>query len=120
LGGVEVGVEGGVEVGVEGGEDVVGVSLPLARAAFAGFDEDEGEAEGVVSACTGLDGAGVVVDGDAGEPPSSHSSSGALHPRFSITLMGSPFKRGWQHLSKNVVLCCFWQPQSKYREWYSS
>jgi hypothetical protein len=46
--GVEVGVVGGVEVGVVGGEDGVRVLLPLARAAFAGFDEDEGEAEGDV------------------------------------------------------------------------
>jgi hypothetical protein len=52
-GGAEVDDLCGAEVGVVGvvGEGVgVGVSLPLPRAAFAGFDEDEGGAEGDVFA----------------------------------------------------------------------
>jgi hypothetical protein len=89
--GVEVGVVGGIEVGVVGGEDGVGVLLPLVRAAFAGFDEDEGEAKGDVFAGAGWDGLDVVEDGGTEELPSSHPSSAALHPRFSRTLMDSPF-----------------------------
>lgn len=43
----------GVEVGAVswGDEDGDGESLPLARAALSGFDEDEGVAVGYVSAC---------------------------------------------------------------------
>lgn len=54
-GGGEVDVLGGVEVGITGAGDVDegGLSLPLARAALAGFDEGEGGAEGGVSTCAG-------------------------------------------------------------------
>jgi hypothetical protein len=88
----------GVEVGVVvvGWGDGDGESLPLARAAPAGFDEDEGGAEEYAFACAGW--VGGVEDGSTEESPSSHSSPGS-HPRFSRTLMGSPF---WVYVSRNT------------------
>ena len=67
------------------------MSSALARAPLAGFDS------GYVLVCAAFGEVDEVEDGETEESPSSHSSPGALHPRFSRTLVDSPF---WWYVSR--------------------